>query len=269
MGRFTGKIALVTGSTQGVGEAVARRFSAEGASGVAICGRNRERGEAVAGDLLATGTPALFVPVELGDSDSCRALVSSVDAQFGRIDVLVNAAALTLRGTITDTTVELWDTIMNVNVRAPFLLMQQVIAIMRRQGSGGTIVNVGSNAAHGGPPILLPYSVSKAALATMTKNVAYSVAWDGIRVNCINPGWMDTPGEDVIQRRFHTDGQDWLDEAEAGRPSGQLIKPDEIAAAIAFLASPESGVMTGSVVDYDQSVVGAGNAPVPQRDETA
>jgi len=269
MGRFAGKIALITGSTQGVGEAVARRLAAEGAAGITVCGRNRQRGEAVADNLATAGTPAVFVPVELGDVDSCRNLVAATDAQFGRIDVLVNAAALTLRGTITDTTVELWDTIMNVNVRAPFLLMQRVIAIMRREQSGGTIVNVGSNAAHGGPPILLPYSVAKAALATMTKNVAYSVAWDGIRVNCINPGWMDTPGEDVIQRRFHTDGQDWLEDAEAGRPFGRLIKPDEIAAAIAFLASPESGVMTGSVVDYDQSVVGAGNAPVPHRDETA
>ena len=269
MGRFEGKIALITGSTQGVGEAVAHRLAAEGAAGIVVCGRSRERGESVARDLVAAGTPTVFIPVELGDADSCRNLVATADAEFGRIDVLVNAAALTLRGTITDTSVDLWDMMMNVNVRAPFLLMQQVIGIMRREGSGGTIVNVGSNAAHGGPPILLPYSVTKAALATMTKNVAYSVAWDGIRVNCINPGWMDTPGEDVIQRRFHTNGQDWLEEAEAGRPFGQLIKPNEIAAAIAFLASPESGVVTGSVIDYDQSVVGAGNAPVPQQDETA
>lgn len=269
MSRFAGKIALITGSTQGVGEAVAHRLAREGADGLIVCGRNRERGQSVAAALTQAGTSAVFVPVELGDVESCRALVAAADAEFGRIDVLVNAAALTLRGTITDTTPELWDTMMNVNVRAPFLLMQQAIAVMRREGTGGTIVNVGSNAAHGGPPILLPYSVTKAALATMTKNVAYSVAWDGIRVNCINPGWMDTPGEDVIQRRFHTDGQDWLDEAEAGRPFGRLIKTEEIAAAIAFLASPESGVMTGSVVDYDQSVVGAGGAPVPHRDDTA
>ncbi len=138
---------------------------------------------------------------------------------------------------------------------------------MRREASGGTIVNVGSNASHGGPPNLLPYSVSKAALAAMTKNIAYSVAWDGIRVNCINPGWMDTPGEDMTQRRFHSDGQDWLEEAEAGMPSGQLIKTDEIAAAIAFLASDDSGVMTGSLIDYDQAIIGAGNAPIPRRED--
>ncbi len=268
MGRFDGKIALITGSTQGVGEAVARRLAVEGAAGIVVCGRNQSRGETVAGALAEAGTAALFVPVELGDAESCQRLIASADEQFGRIDVLVNAAALTLRGSIIDTSVELWDLIMNVNLRAPFLLMQGAIKIMRREGSGGTIVNVGSVASHGGAPILMPYSASKAALAAMTKNVAYSVAWDGIRVNCINPGWMDTPGEDDIQRRFHTDGQDWLDKAEAGMPSGQLIKTDEVAAAIAFLASGESGIMTGSVVDYDQSVVGAGNAPVPKREET-
>lgn len=263
MGRFQGKIALITGSTQGVGEAVARRFAAEGASGIVVCGRNQERGRAVVGNLRQAGADAIFVPVELGDAESCRNLVAATDEHFGRLDVLVNAAAITLRGSIADTSAELWDTMMNINVRAPFLLMQGAIEIMRREGNGGTIVNVGSVAASGGPPILLPYSTSKAAVAAMTKNVAYSVAWDRIRVNCINPGWMDTPGEDQIQRRFHSDGQDWLEEAEAGRPFGQLIKPDEIAAAIAFLASDESGVMTGSVMDYDQSIIGAGDSPVP------
>ncbi len=267
MGRFDGKVALITGSTQGVGEAVARRLTAEGAVGMVICGRNRERGEAVVADLTTTGTRAIFVPVELSDPDSCRALVAAADAEFGRIDILVNSAALTLRGTIVDTSVELWDQMFDVNVRAPFLLTQGVIAVMRREGSGGTIVNIGSNASHGGPPILLPYSVSKAALAAMTKNIAYSVAWDGIRVNCINPGWMDTPGEDVIQRRFHSDGRDWLEEAETGMPSGQLIKTDEVAAAIAFLASEESGVMNGALVDYDQAIIGAGNAPIPRRED--
>ncbi len=267
MGRFDGKIALITGSTQGVGAAVAQQLASEGAAGIVVCGRNRDRGEAVARDLAESGTLALFVPVELADPESCRQLVAAADEAFGRIDILVNSAALTVRGTIIDTSVELWDSMFDINVRAPFLLMQEVIAIMRREGTGGTIVNVGSNASHGGPPILLPYSVSKAALAALTKNVAYSVAWDRIRVNCINPGWMDTPGEDVIQRRFHSDGEDWLDEAEANMPAGQLIKTDEVAAAIAFLASDESGVINGSLVDYDQAIIGAGNAPIPRRED--
>jgi NAD(P)-dependent dehydrogenase (short-subunit alcohol dehydrogenase family) len=268
MGRFENKVALITGSTQGVGEAVARRFAAEGAAGIVVCGRNQQRGQAVAAALETGGTDALFVPVELGDAASCAALLAATDERFGRLDVLINAAALTLRGSIVDTSVDLWDTMMGVNLRAPFLLMQGAIGIMRREGNGGSIVNVGSIVSHGGPPNLMPYSVSKAGLAAMTRNIAYSVAWDGIRVNCINPGWMDTPGEDDTQRRFEGGGDDWLEKAEASMPSGQLIKTDEIAAAIAFIASDESGVMNGSVVDYDQSIIGAGDSPVPAREDT-
>jgi len=268
MGRFDGKVAIVTGSTQGIGEAVARRLAAEGAAGIVVCGRNEERGRAVADSLTGMGTEAHFVPVELGDSDSCKALIGATDKRFGRIDVLVNAAGLSLRGSIVDTSVELWDTLMNVNVRAPFLLMQGAIAIMRREGNGGAIVSVGSVAAYGSVPFLMPYAASKSALIALTKNVAYSVAWDRIRVNVVNPGWMDTPGEDVIQRRFHTDGQDWLAEAEARQPFGQLIKPDEIARIVAFVASDDAGVMTGSSIDYDQSIMGGGTQPIPSPEET-
>jgi NAD(P)-dependent dehydrogenase (short-subunit alcohol dehydrogenase family) len=268
MSRFGGKTALITGSTQGVGEAVARRFAADGAEGIVVCGRNRGRGEAVAADLSGRGVNAHFVPVDLADPDSCRALIAATDEKLRRIDVLVNCAGYTARGTIVDTTVELWDDMMNINVRAPFLLMQGAIEIMRRERRGGSIVSVGSVTSYGGVPTLMPYAISKAALVTLTKNVAYSVAWDGIRVNCVQPGWMDTPGEDVIQKRFEGGADDWLVEAESRMPFGQLIKTNEIAALIAFVASDEAGVMTGSIIDYDQSVAGAGYQPIPPRDLT-
>lgn len=266
--RLLDKVALVTGSTQGIGEAVVQRFADEGATGIVVCGRNTDRGEAVAADLVDAGTNAVFVPVELGDADSCSALVAAADDRFGRIDVLVNAAGLSTRGTIVDTTVELWDQLMAVNVRAPFLLMQGAIQIMRREEIAGSIISVGSVASYGSLPFLTPYATSKGALMTLTKNVAYSVAWDRIRVNLINPGWMDTPGEDSIQRRFHSDGKDWLEEAEAGMPFGRLIKPDELAGAITFLASDDSGMMTGAVIDFDQSIIGAGLQAIPTEDET-
>ena len=266
--RFSGKVALITGATQGIGEAAARRLATEGASGIVVSGRNQERGRAVTDDLSAIGTEAVFVPAELADASDCEALIAATDERFGRIDVLVNAAGWTTRGTIVDTSVELWDTMMAVNVRAPFLLMQGTIAIMRREGIHGSIVNVGSVVSGGGMPHLTAYSTSKGALVTLTKNVAYAVAWDRIRVNVLSPGWMDTPGEDVIQRRFHSDGRDWLEDAEAAQPFGRLIKPDELAGAIAFLASDDSGMMTGAVLDFDQSVLGAGPLPTPTRDET-
>lgn len=268
MKRFEGKVALVTGSTQGVGEAVARRFASEGAAGIVICGRNTERGQKLAAELAALGTEALFVPVELADANSCQDLVAAADDRFGRIDVLVNAAGLSTRGSIIDTTIALWDELMAVNVRAPFLLMQGAIKIMRREGIAGSVVNVGSVASYGSVPFLTPYATSKGALMTLTRNVAYAVMWDRIRVNQINPGQMDTPGEDSVQRRFHGGDDDWLNTTEARQPFGRLIKTDEIAAAIAFLASEESGMMTGAVVDFDQSVQGAGFQPTPTRQET-
>jgi NAD(P)-dependent dehydrogenase (short-subunit alcohol dehydrogenase family) len=259
--RFDGKVTLVTGSTQGLGEAIARRFVAEGASGVVVCGRNAVRGEAVAASLRDSGTDALFVPVELGDINSLTGLVAAADARFGRIDVLVNAAGLTDRGTILDTTPELWDLLVNVNTRAPFFLIQAVAKIMRREAIAGTIVTIGSMAAYGSSPILAPYAVSKGALIAMTRNAGFALSRNHIRVNLLNIGWMNTPGEDAIQRSYHGAGDDWLAEAAAGLPFGRLLEPAEVAGAVAFLASADSGMMTGSVVDFDQSVVGAGPEP--------
>ena len=267
MGALDNKVALVTGSTQGLGAAVARRFAAEGASGIVVCGRNAERGAGVVAELEAVGAAALFQPVELADLDSVEALVTAADERFGRIDVLVNAAALTDRGTIVDTTPELWDTLLNVNTRAPFFLMQGAIRIMRREGIAGSIVTIGSVAGHGSMPILSPYAVSKGALVAMTRNVAYAMSRDRIRVNLLNLGWMDTPGEDAVQRKYHTDGEDWLEEAEADMPFGRLLKPEEVAGAVLFLASDQSGMMTGSIIDFDQSVLGAGLQPILPPDE--
>jgi NAD(P)-dependent dehydrogenase (short-subunit alcohol dehydrogenase family) len=121
---------------------------------------------------------------------------------------------------------------------------------------------------HGGQPFILSYCVSKGALATMTKNVAYSLMRHGVRVNQVNPGWMDTPAEDAVQRRFHGASDGWLEAAEAGQPMGRLIKPPEVAETIVFLLSDRSGMMTGNIIDYDQSVQGAGDAPKPSVQET-
>lgn len=259
---FAGKIAVITGSTQGLGETTARLFAERDVEGLVISGRNEERGQAVVADLKAGGCQAIFVRGELDDVTDCRKIIASTDETFGRVHVLVNSAALTDRGTIWDTSVELWDRMMAVNLRAPFILMQDAATLMRREKNAGSIVNITSVAAYGGETFLTPYAASKGGLVILTRNVAYSVMRHHIRVNALNLGWMDTPGEDVIQRKYHSNGQDWLEEAEAKQPFGRLIKTDEAARAIAYLASDESGLMTGSVVDFDQSVIGVG--PVPQ-----
>ncbi len=257
-GRLEGKVALVTGSTLGLGEAIARRFVAEGVRGLIVTGRNEERGEAVASS-LAGEADVRFVAAELGDPAAPAVLVGHADRVFGTLDVLVNAAGLSTRGAIEDTTAELFDRLMAVNVRAPLLLTQAAIAVMRREGVAGSIVNIGSVASYGSEPFLTPYAATKAALTALTKNVAHSTRWDRIRCNILNIGWMDTPTEDVIQRTYHSDGADWKEDAEAAQPFGRLLKPDEVAKAVVFLASDDSGMMTGSVVDFNQHVIGGGS----------
>ncbi len=258
-----GKFAVVTGSTQGLGEAAVRLFAERGAAGIIVSGRNADRGNAVAEDLRAGGCQAHFVQADLADVDACGSIVAEADRQFGALHVLVNCGALTVRGNIWDTPPALFDQMIAVNARAPFLLMQDACKLMRREGNGGAIVNISSVASYGSEQFLLPYTASKSALNAMTKNVAFAVMRYQIRVNALAVGWMDSPAEDFIQRKFHSDGEDWLEAAEREQPFGRLLKTEEVARAIAFLASDESGMMTGTIIDFDQSVRGAGPVSKP------
>jgi NAD(P)-dependent dehydrogenase (short-subunit alcohol dehydrogenase family) len=251
------KVAIVTGSTQGLGEAIARRLVDEGLiGGLVICGRNAANGERLAREFGARGCRTEFVRADLASVEDCRGITDAARRVFDRIDILVNSAATSERGTILDTTPELFDRIMAVNVRAPFLLMQGAIQTMIDRGIAGSILNIISMSSHGGQPFLSPYSASKGALVTLTRNVACSVLKHRIRVNGLNLGWMDSPAEHAIQKRFHGAGDDWLQKAEKEQPFGRLIKPAEAAEVAAFLLSERSGLMTGSIIDFDQNVVG-------------
>jgi NAD(P)-dependent dehydrogenase (short-subunit alcohol dehydrogenase family) len=149
-------------------------------------------------------------------------------------------------------------------VRAPFFLMQEALKVMRREGVRGTVVNIISMSGHGGQSFITAYCASKGALITLTKNVAFGIMRHGIRVNGLCIGWMDTPGEDRIMKTYHGATDGWLEEAEANLPFGRLLKPDEVARAVAYLATEESGMMTGSIIDFDQAVVGCyETAPQP------
>ncbi|MDZ4702092.1 MAG: SDR family oxidoreductase [Rhodothermales bacterium] len=262
---FEGKVALVTGAASGVGEAVARVFAARGASGLLVTDRQAERGALVARTLNAGGCPTLFVDGDLESVEACRRIVEVAYDRFGAVHVLVNAAGLSTRGSIYDTSVALWDRLMAVNVRAPFILTQACVNRMVEQRIEGAIVNVSSVVSTGGLPTLCPYAASKGALSVFTKNVAYAVMRHRIRVNALLLGWTDTPVEDVIQREVDQRGDDWREQASERLPFGRLIQPEEAARAIAWMASAESGLMTGSLVHFDQSVPGGGgvNWPAP------
>lgn len=264
--QFEGKVAVVTGGTQGLGESIARLIAERGAAGLIISGRNEERGNSVAEDISRGGCQTEFVQGDLAEMESCHAVIGAADERFQRIDVLVNAAAITDRGTLLDTSPELFDRMFAVNVRAPFFLMQDAAKVMIREGIEGSIVNVLSMSAHGGQPFIIAYCGSKGALATLTRNAAFSLLKNRIRVNGLAIGWMDTPGEEKIQKTYHAADDGWLARAEADRPFGRLLKTDEVARTVAHLASAESGMMTGSIIDFDQQVVGCNEfAAQPER----
>ena len=253
---FEGNVAIVTGSTQGLGAAVVRQLVERGAAGVVITGRNEERANTVVTEVEAAGADALFVRADLADPEAPDHIVASADDAFGRVDVLVNSAGLTDRDTLWDSTPKHFDSMVAVNTRAPWFLMQEAARVMVRERTAGTMVNVLSISSHGGQPYLATYCASKAALAAYTKNTANALLEHRIRVNALNPGWMSTPAEDSIQRRYHDAEDGWQEQAGRDLPFGQLIDPEDAARAVPFLASPESGFMTGAVVDYDQRVIG-------------
>src|SRR5215213_9416807 len=259
--RLNGKVVAVTGSTQGLGAAIAARAARLGAAGVVVAGRDRERGARVRDEVAALGADALFVAGDLAREADCRAIVAACDERFGRLDGLVNAAGLSLRGTLDDTSVELWDLLFAVNVRAPFILTQEAARLMRR-GAGGSVVNIVTMASHGGEPALTAYSASKGALATLTRNAGYALQPDRIRVNGLNIGWTATEGEHGVQTGTGQ-AEDWLAEADASRPFGRLLRPDDIAPMVTYLLSDASAMVTGSVIDFDQTVHGPYGEHVP------
>jgi NAD(P)-dependent dehydrogenase (short-subunit alcohol dehydrogenase family) len=252
---LAGKVLLVSGGTQGVGAEVARAATREGAT-VAVTGRRPEPGEELVAELRAAGAEALFVPADVADVARAQGSVAAVVEAFGRVDCLVNAAGLTSRGTLLDTTPELFDEHIAINLRAPFFLMQAAVRDMLGRGAPGTIVNIISSSELGGQPYLAPYVAAKAGLAGLTRNAAHAHRFDRIRINGLDIGWTDTEGEDATQRRFHGAGDGWREEAARRLPMGKLGQVDEIADFVVLLLSDRSGVVTGSVIDWDQNVFG-------------
>lgn len=262
-GSLKGKVAIVTGSTQGLGEGVAHLFADRGIEGLVITGRNVERGGWVKAALEARGVKTVFVAADLASMEDTRKIVAEADRAFGRVDILVNSAGITDRGTIWDTSPELFDAMFAVNVRAPFFLMQDALKVMKREKIEGSIVNIISMSGHGGQSFITAYCSSKGGLITLTRNVAYSVMNHRIRVNGLTIGHMNTPGEDRIMKTYHGAEEGWLEHAEKTKPFGRLLEVDEVSRAIAYLASDESGMMTGSIIDFDQQVRGTGDTPPP------
>ncbi|UIN21221.1 SDR family oxidoreductase [Herbaspirillum frisingense] len=247
---------FVTGASQGVGEAVARRFAADGQANIVVVARDAARLSRVADQLTEMGSSALSIQADLADVAECRRAVKEAEAKFGSIDVLCNCAGLTARGDIFNTTPETFDRLFAVNVRGSFFVIQEALPAMIAAGRGGVIVNISSMLSYGGPSFLLPYSATKAALNIITKNVANTVRFQRIRVHAINLGWTDTPAEHETQTRLHGLPENWAQVEGAKQPFGRLLESDDPAALCAFLASKDASMMTGCIIDQEQWVAG-------------
>jgi len=248
--------ALITGGGQGLGLAIAEALVAEGCKSLTLAGRTAAKLDSAAEGLRAKGATVHCVAVDMGQVDTVQSMVDQAAKAMGRITSLVNCAADTGRGSILDTTPQVWDQIMDTNAKGAFFALQRFAQLAIEAGHGGTAVNILSIVVHGGLPFLAPYAASKAALLNITKNSANTLARHQIRVNGINVGWMDTPGEDMRQKVSHDRPDGWLTDAEANMPFGQLVKPEEVADLTSYFLGPRSGVVTGSIVDFDQQVVG-------------
>ena len=191
----------------------------------------------------------MYIKADLKNVNDCKKIVSETDKKFGTINSLINVAGYTERGTILSATLENYENNYNINTRAPFILMQETIKIMIRDKNKGTIANVLSMAMYSGMPFIVAYSGSKAALATMTKNIANSLAGHQIRVNALNIGWTDTPAEHDIQKRVHKKGDDWLEKDENNVPFKRLTKTLDVAKQNVAIVLPAAvRLFTGALV---------------------
>lgn len=254
--RLAGKVVLVTGSSSGIGEAIARRCVAEGAR-VLLHGLEPELGQAVAGSL---GAAAALQIEDLSDPEAAPRLVRAALDAFGRLDALVNNAARVERGTVESTDAAAFDRVMAVNARAPLLLIRAALPQLSRVR--GAVLNVGSINAWSGEPTFVAYSASKGALMTLTRNLGDSLHREhGVRVNQLNPDWVLTENEKRIQERQGNPADWYLKVPKVFAPAGRLILPEEVAAAAVYWIGDESRPISGSVVELAQFPVLGRNPP--------
>jgi 3-oxoacyl-[acyl-carrier protein] reductase len=247
--RLAGRVALVTGSGQGIGRAIALRFAAEGAA--VICNDVvPDRADATARDVERCGRPALAAPADVADRAQVEAMVEQAWQRFGRLDILVNNAGIFRLtppgvGPVEAETEESWDRVLAVNLKGVFLCCQRVLPIMKRQRYG-RIVNLGSLAAKtGGTVSTAAYAVAKAGVICLTKCLAREGAPFGITANAVAPGQIDTEmTSQVLERRSRR-------ELEQAIPLGRIGTPEDVAAGVLFLASEEAGYITGAVLDIN------------------
>jgi NAD(P)-dependent dehydrogenase (short-subunit alcohol dehydrogenase family) len=253
--RLDEKVVLITGAAQGIGRGCAQMAAREGAR-VVIGDIQQEAGEATAAAIRAAGDKAVFHETNVVNETACAALMQAARETYGRIDVLVNNAGWYPRATLEETTAELWEQILQINLRGAFYCCKYAIPVMRASG-GGSIINIGSINGIQGLPNLIAYSAAKGGLLALTRTLAGAYAADNIRVNYLIPGWVLSEGELALQ---HSRGVSDADLQRAGQSLrlGRHQTPEDAAYAVVYLASDESAQVTGTILNVD-----AGAATLP------
>ncbi len=254
--RLRDKVILITGSTTGIGEGMARIFAREGAQ-LMIHGRNEGAARKVVADLKGV---AAFVIGALEDPEVPARIVAETISRFGRIDALVNNAGVSARGTIETTDLALFARTLAINLTAPFLLIQATLPHFRKQG-GGRVLNIGSVNGYCGERNQFAYSISKGGLTTLTRNLADAYGPEGIRVNQLNVGWTLTPNEFELKRKEGLPA-DWPTKIpKVYAPSGRLLSPEDIAWAAMYFLSDEAALVNGAILDVEQYPLIGRNPP--------
>jgi len=244
------KVAIVTGSSKGIGEGIARVFSSEGAKVVVVC-RNEEEGKMMAEELGMNEGRAIFVKTDVKSGDSVRSMIDRTIEAFGRLDIMVNNAGYHISKSIEDTTEEEWEFIIDTNLRSTFLCSKYAIPYLKK--TKGSIINISSMVGLVGQANAAAYSATKGGQIAMTKNMAIDLARYGIRVNAICPGWIQTPLVD-----------DWFSQQkdpEASRkyifelhPAGRIGTIEECGKAALYLASEDADFITGITLNIDGGI---------------
>lgn len=248
MARFTDKTVVVTGSAHGIGRASALRFASEGAN-VAVLDL-RDDGQAVAEECASFGVEARSYVVDVANEDQVADVVSRVEHDFGGIDVLHSNAGRLRAGTVTETDLQEWNLTLSVNVTSMYLMVRSVAPVMLKKGKGA-IITTGSISGLFGEPALAVYATSKAAVVNLTRSLAIDYARLGIRVNCVCPGWVDTGFNDPQFAHDQLSDADINDLIDRTVPMGRQGLPEEMAAAVAFLASDDASYITGQTLVVD------------------
>jgi NAD(P)-dependent dehydrogenase (short-subunit alcohol dehydrogenase family) len=250
-GRVAGKVAVITGAARGIGRGCAEMLTREGAS-VVLADIDAEAGEIAAEGIRRTSGNAAFIPTDVVQEEQCAALMEGAVRAFGRLDILVNNAGWFPRATLEETSTELWDRVLAVNLRGAFYCCKHAVPHMRSAG-GGSIINVGSSNGIQGLPNLVAYASAKGGLLALTRTLAGACARDHIRVNYLIPGWVLTETELALQASRGLSEED-LRRAGFGLPLGRHQTVEDVAYAVLYLASDESAQVTAAILNVDAGV---------------